>query len=146
MEDWHLISLQKLSIFIDLTRIVRMEIYSYYFNSYNHDTWMNVRMFMEGAHNLSSLILLGSFSTSASDETVVNIYSNLPHQIKYLKTTINDVEQIKIILERCTNLAIIKLLCYNRRLIQQVINWFAKNTIHTKCRKSRSMVLLGLAR
>jgi hypothetical protein len=145
-ENWPLISLQKLSIFIDLTRIVRMQMYSYYFNRYNHNTWMDVIMFMEGAHNLSSLILLGSFSTYEPDETVVNIYSNLPRQIKYLKTTINDVEQIKNILERCENLVIIKFLCHNRRFIRQVIDWFAENTINTKCRQSYKMVSVWLGK
>jgi hypothetical protein len=147
MENWPFIFLQKLSIFIDLTRIVRMQIYySYDIDTYSQKDWMDVITWMEGAPNLSSLILLGNFTTCASDKTAVNIYSNLPRQIKYLKTIINDVEQIKIILERCENLAIIKFLYYNRRFLRQVIDWFAENTINTKCRETHKMVSVWLGK
>jgi hypothetical protein len=99
-KDWLLPPLQSaLSVIINISRIVSMKIHSNYFNEYDQNTWENIGIFMEQAHNLSSLIILTSAYTYNSDQAIENISSILPYHLKDLEISINDLERINRILQ-----------------------------------------------
>jgi len=145
-DDWPLLSLQSLSMFIDISRISYMKVRSYYFNGYNQNTWMDFGTFMKQAHNLSSLIIDSSFDTYKSVRTIENIYSIVPRHVKHLEIPINDLNQIKMILERCQHLSTIKFDTGLSKLSEEVIKWFAENTINTRCREDYKMVTVWLGK
>ena len=107
---------------------------------------MDIGMFIEQAYNLSSLIVQNGFHLYHSDRTIENIYSNLPHYIKHLQTPINNVDQIKMILERFRNLSTINFNIRDTELPKKVISWFADNTISTTCRESDEMIAVWLGK
>ena len=67
-----------------------MQIYSDYFNEYTENTWMDIGIFMEQAHNLSSLIIQHSFKRLTLGRITKKIYSILPRHVKHLEIPIND--------------------------------------------------------
>ncbi len=107
---------------------------------------MDICIFMEQAHNLSSLIIQGNFHKYKSNQTTQNFYSILPHHVKHLRIPINDLLQIQIILERCKNLSTITFDIVNRELSEKVIKWFAVNTMNSTCRESDEIVFVWLGR
>ncbi len=135
-ENWPLLSLQSLSIFIDISRIVHMKICTDYFNEYNENTWMDIGIFMEQAHNLSLLIIQLNFNLYFSGRITKNIYSILPRHVKHLKIPIGDLEHIKMIFERCKNLSTIKFYYGDVKLYKKVTRWFSDNTSNTTCQES----------
>src|ERR1700677_1636656 len=95
--NWPLLSLQSISVFFDISRIVHMKIFSFYFNNYNQNTWMDIGIFIEQAHNLSSLIIL-SLNKYILGQTIQNIHSIVSRHIKHLEIPINNLDQINTIL------------------------------------------------
>ncbi len=105
----HLFSLQSLSIFINITQIVQIELQSKYFGGYKEETLRDIGMFLEQAHNLSSLIIQTSLNIHKVLRTSEKMYPIIPCQLKHLQIPINTVDQIKRILEKCEKLSTIKL-------------------------------------
>jgi hypothetical protein len=134
-KDWPELSLQTLSVFIDISRIVKMKICSKYFDQFNENTWMDMGIFMKQAQNLSSLIIFNEFQGDQLDRTVENIHSILPYHVKNLQVPLNDVNQIKMILERCEKLTTINFTIDDEEFSDKVMKWFADNTIYTTCRQ-----------
>jgi hypothetical protein len=122
-----------------------MRIYSDCFDKYNQNTWMDIGIFLEQAHNLSSLIIR-SFNVSKSDRTIQNIHSIISRHLKHLYIPINDLDQIKVILERCKNLSTIKFNTVYVNFSEKVINWFANNTINTTCKAGHETVTVWLGK
>ncbi len=117
-----------------------------YFNEYTETIWKDIGIFLQQAHNLLYLSIQSHFDTYYSDQTMTNISSILPQHIKHLKISINDLEQIKTILQRCEDLSTITFDNYERKLCQEVSEWFAKNTIHSSCQESHGMVSVWLGK
>ena len=143
-ENWPLLSLQCLSMFIDISQIVTMKICSKYFNEYNQNTWMDIGNFIEQAHNLTSLLFECSFLTDTSSQTIENIHLILPRHVKHLQIPIDNLNQINIILERCTNLSTIKFIIEDPELSRKVVSWFLKNTINTTCQENYGWIAVWL--
>ena len=74
-------------------------IYNDDFTKFNQNTWTDTGIFIEKAHNLSSLIIL-SFNIYKSNRSVQNLHSILPRQMKHLEISINGLDQIKRILKQ----------------------------------------------
>lgn len=144
--DWPLISLQSLSIFIDISKIICLNIQKNYLNEYNEKIWMDICLFMEQAHKLSSLIIGSTFKQCIVGSMMKNLYLNLPRHVKHLQIPINDLNLIKIVLERCENLSTIEFYCENSELSQNVSDWFAQNTLHTTCETHRRRVSVWLGK
>lgn len=146
-EDWPLFSLQSLFIFIDISRIVHMTLYAYYFNKFDQNTWMDMHIFTEQAHHLSSLIIQDlSHASYKSDSTSMNFYSLLPRSIKHLHLIIDNVQQIEMIFERCPSLSTIKLVIGTPKLQRQVFSWFKDNTTHSTCYAGYRTVFVWLGK
>lgn len=143
-DDWPFISLQSLSIFIDISRIVHIKLSSNYLNEYNQNLLIDMKMFLEEAHNLFSLFIHSSFYRHKSNLTIEDIHSILPHHIKYLQIPIDDFSQINIIRKRCQHLSTIQLDIEDVQLCEQIINWFHHNTIHTACQQRNHIVTVCL--
>jgi len=107
---------------------------------------MDIRIFIEQAHNLLSLLIHSSFYRYKLDLTVENIYSILPPHVKHLQIPIDDLNQINMILERCKNLSLIEFDIEGNEFSEQVINWFADHTINTTCWKNYEMITVWLGK
>jgi len=139
-QNWPLLSLQSFFILIDISRIVHMRIHNDYFIEYNENTWMDIGIFMEQAHNLSLLIIQLKFNLHFSDRITKNIYSILPRRVKHLEIPISNLEQIKMIFKRCENLSTIEFYYEDIKLGKQVTSWFSHNTTNTTCKESYGRV------
>lgn len=145
-EDWPLISLQSLSIFIDISKIVCIKIRKIMFIEHDKNIWKDINMVIEQAHNLSSLSIDDNFSIKYKNRTIKSISSILPRRLKHLEMPINDLRQIKRILERCENLAIIIFENANQKFLDKTIKWFDKNIINTTCKKNDIRVYIWLGK
>jgi hypothetical protein len=122
-----------------------MKIYNDNFDKFNQNTWMDIGIFFEQAHNLSSLIIR-SFNRYASGPTIQNLHSIVSRHIKHLEIRINDLDQIKFILKRCENLATIRFYTVDANFSEKVTSWFANNTINTTCKANHEMVAVWLGK
>ncbi len=91
-DNWPLFSLQSLFIFINITQIVRIELNGYYFDRYKQDALHDIGIFLEQAHNLSSLIIRNSSNEYQVFRTFENMYPIIPCQLKHLQIPINNVD------------------------------------------------------
>ncbi|CAF4204389.1 unnamed protein product, partial [Adineta steineri] len=143
---WPLLSLQSLSIFIDISRIVQMKIYSMYFDEYDQNIWIDIGNFMKQANNLSSFIIENNSHIYYSTPTMENIYSILPRHVRYLEIPIDHLNKIPVMFERCENLSVIRFHCDNTHFSRKVINWFDNNTINTTCHLDDKIVCIWLGK
>ncbi len=143
--DWPLFSLQSLFIFIHITQIVQIELNGYYFDRYKQDTLHDIGIFLEQAHNLSSLIIRNSSNEDQVFGTFENMYPIIPCQLKHLQISINTVNQIKRILEKCEKLSTIKL-DTNLNFARKIIQWFDDNTINSTCKKNYTTITVWLGK
>ncbi|CAF3990703.1 unnamed protein product [Adineta steineri] len=143
---WPLLSLQSLSIFIDISRIVQIKIYSMYFDEYDQNIWINIGNFMKQADNLSSFIIENNSHIYYSNPTMENIYSILPRHVRYLEIPIDHLNKIPMIFERCENLSTIRFHCDNTYFSRKVINWFDNNTTNTTCHLDDKIVCIWLGK
>ena len=146
VKNWPLFSLQSLSMFINILQIVSMTMNSYYFSEYNENTLMDIGIFIEQAHNLSSLFFPSLFNAYLTRQNIENMCSILPHHTKHLEITINDLAQIKMILERCKNLSTINFTIKDRKFNRQIIKWFVDNTIDSTCNESCECITVWLGK
>jgi len=152
LKECPLLSLQSLSTYINISQIVKIKLYSYFFDAYhqnifykyNKNIWMGIGIFMEQAQNLSSLIIQGNGLRYSLDRTIENIFSIIPRHVKHLQIPTNNVDQIKRILERCQHLSTLQLDVQYIRNINEVIEWFSKNTINSTCWKRYRTVIVWL--
>jgi len=137
-------SLQSLSISINIAQIVQIELQSNYFSGYNRDILRDIGIFLEQAHNLSSLIIKSSINAQAALRTFEKMYPIIPCQLKHLQIPIINVDQIKRILEKCEKLSTIRL-DIKAKFSEEIIQWFNDNTINSTCTKGyrRINVWLG---
>lgn len=145
-EQWPLFTLDKLSILVDISRLVRLTIHSNYFNEYNEKIWSDIEHFLKQATNLSDLVIQTSFDTHHSDRTIESLSTLLPCHIKHLEISIQNLKQIQAILCNCQQLSTITLNNYETKLYDEMIQWFEDNTIHSTCRISHGMISVWLGK
>jgi len=73
------------------------------------------------------------------------MYPIIPCQLKHLQISINTVNQIKRILEKCEKLSTIKL-DTNLNFAQKIIQWFDDNTINSTCKKCYTTINIWLGK
>ena len=112
-----------------------MTIRNVYYDTYDENTWRDMEIFFNQAQNLSELIIDDYHRREVSNEIIEFMSNILPHRLKHLQMALNDSRQIQIILERCENLATIKLFNKSEDFREKAINWFADNTVNTTCHK-----------
>ncbi|CAF1405734.1 unnamed protein product [Rotaria sp. Silwood1] len=139
-EEWPLFSLQSLSILINISQIVHMTLRSYYFINYNQNAFLDMRIFIKQAKNLSSLIIQTGLYRYKLNSSIDNIHSIIPHHVKHLSIPINTVEQIQRILDRCNHLITIKFDTRFSKFSEEIIKWFNDNTINSTCQKGYKTV------
>ncbi len=84
------------------------------------------------APNLRSLTIYHRFwACGDSFDVPKGIYSLLPFHIKHLVVPIDDLKQIKIILERCQYLISVKFTIGSLRDDLGIEKWFSENTINS---------------
>ncbi|CAF4107777.1 unnamed protein product, partial [Rotaria sordida] len=143
-EEWPLLSLQSLSIFINISQIVHMTLRSYYFSEYNQNVFIGIRNFIEQAQNLSSLIIQTGLYRYKLNLAIDNIHSIIPNHVKHLGIPINTIEQIQMILDRCNQLTTIKFDVRLTKFSEEIIKWFTDNTIDSTCSKGYKMVCVWI--
>ena len=97
--DWSLFSLQSLSIFINIVQIVHMRLRIYDFIENEKDALVDIGIFLQQAHNLSSLSFASALKKHELYQTIQNTFSIIPRQLKQLEIPINSLNHIKMIIE-----------------------------------------------
>jgi hypothetical protein len=144
-EDWPLFSLQSLSIIIHISQIVQITLKSYYFDAYKEDTFIDISLFLEQANNLSSLIIQNSLNERKIPRIIENMLPIIPRQLKHLQISINNLDQIKMILGRCENLSTIKF-DIKSKFSKEIIQWFNDNTLNSTCKKGNRTIIVWLGK
>jgi hypothetical protein len=119
---------------------------SYYFDKYKKNTLIDIGIFLEQAYNLSSLNIQSSLDTYTICHTTENVYSIIPRTLKHLQIQIYDLDQIKMILERCENLSTIEFDIENSRFSDKIIKWFTDNTTNSTCWKGHRTITVWLGK
>ncbi len=143
-EDWPSLSLQSLSVFLDISRLVQIKLCSEFFDQFNLNAWTDLGNFLAQAQNLSSLIIQSELYVYQQCEMRNNICTILPRGVKHLGIPLVDMEKLKIILQRCENLSTIAFRIDNREFAQKAVSWFADNTINTTCQERYRTVSVWL--
>jgi hypothetical protein len=144
--DWPLISLQSLVVFIDISRIVHIKLSSDYRNEYNETILMDMKNFFEQAKNLSTLLIHTSFYRHKFDLKIEDIHAIVPRHVKQLQIPIDNLDQINQILERCEQLSIIEFDIEGIEFGNQIIKWFDNNTINTTCRHKSERIIVWIGK
>ncbi|CAF0831596.1 unnamed protein product [Adineta ricciae] len=139
----HILLLASIFVTIDITNIMQMTISGF---SMPPDALLKLLNFcFEKAHNLRSLAI-GDFSyESDSDIPFEGICSILPRQLQHLDINIVDIEQIKMLLERCKNLLTLKL-GVRLHMIAGIKQWFDDNTINSMYSDGYYLVFVWLGK
>ncbi len=145
LDEWPFFSLQSLSTSINIAQIVQIELQSQYFGGYNQDTLRDIGVFLEQAHNLSSLIIKSSLYAQEVLKTFEKVYPIIPCQLKHLQIPIITVDQIKRILEKCEKLSTIKL-DVKAKFSKEIIQWLNDNTINSTCKKGYRSINVWLGK
>lgn len=124
-EDWPILSLHSLIILIDIDQIVELTLSGIVPKRWNEHFWMDLCSFFSQLHHLSSLTILFSIDHQ--------IYLNLPRQIEHLQMTIDDHNQIPLILQRCSLLSTIQFCNLDYSLIKEILHYFSSETLHSTC-------------
>jgi hypothetical protein len=114
---------------IDISRLIEIKLESYYFNKDNKNILYDMISIIEQSNNLLSLIIHSRFSKYELYPFLNSLCSKLPRQIKHLQIPINQLDQIKIILERCQYLSVVQFEVTRTKFSAEVAEWFAENTI-----------------
>lgn len=128
--DWPLFSLQSLSIFINIAQIVHMRLRLYDLIENGKDVLIDIGIFLQQAHNLSSLVFGSALKKHELYQTIQNTFSIIPRQLKHLEMPINSLNHIKMIIEHCNNLSTVK---FNTgsTFSKKIIQWFNDNKINS---------------
>lgn len=123
-----------------------MPIYSYSFSDYHDSVWLDIDIFMKQAYKLTDLTIQRQYGIDKLNETIEKIISIVPSRIEHLNIPIENLNQIKTIVERCENLARISFFCSEIKLFEEVKQWFSDNTINTtyQCPENSYMVSVWL--
>ena len=143
-DNWPLTTLQSLPVLVDMSRLVSMKLSGDNFYYYNQNTCMDISIVINQAHNLSLLYIQRGLYSYDSTVTIENIHSILPYYIKCLQIPINNLNQLKIILERCKKLSTINFDTNSTELCKYVIQWLADNTTDTSCTECYRRVAVWL--
>jgi hypothetical protein len=144
--DWPLITLQSLVVFIDISRIVHIKLSSDYRNEYNETILMDMKIFFEQAQNLSALLIHTSFYRHKFDLKIEDIHAIVPRHVKQLQIPIDNLDQINQILERCEQLSTIEFDIEGIEFGNQIIKWFDDNTINTTCRHKSERIIVWIGK
>ncbi len=118
-----------LSPIINISELMQVELEISYFGKENKNVLFHIIRLLEQSSKLSSLIIHSLYSKYELYPFLNDLCEILPRQIKYLQIPINELEQIELILERCSYLSVIKFEIPRRKFSREVIQWFEKNTI-----------------
>ena len=140
--------MKTLSNWVDILKIVRMEICLGFCDDCHRDLWINITDFLKQLKNLSMLNIYCFYGMHRSKAGNTNIHLFVPHFIKHLEMPISDPNQIKILLERCRNLSTIILtpVLEDTTLIEKIVKWFADNTVDTTCEDAGDKVHIWLGK
>ncbi|CAF1047679.1 unnamed protein product [Rotaria sordida] len=143
-EEWSLLPLEYLSIFIDISQLVQMTLVSSYFTEYNQNVLADIRSFIEQAYNLSALIIQTGMYRYNLNLAIEKIHDIIPYHVKYLRIPINSTDQIQIILNRCNHLTQIAFDIRYSNFSEEIIKWFDDNTMNSTYWKDYQMVSVWL--
>jgi hypothetical protein len=144
--EWPLFSLRSLSVYINISQIVQIKMDLRSCNEYNQNIVMDIGLFLDRAYNLSSLIFDSNRYNKKLIRKMERIHSIVPRHVKHLQILIDDVSEIKAILERCQYLSTIQLDLRYTKISEEVIKWFAENTIDSTCLKGYKTVAVWLGK
>ncbi|CAF1070134.1 unnamed protein product [Rotaria sordida] len=143
-DEWPLPPLEYLSIFIDISQLVQMTLFSSYFTEYNQNVLADIRNFIEQAYNLSALIIQTGMYRYNLNLAIEKIHDIIPYHVKYLRIPINSTDQIQIILNRCNHLTQIAFDIRYSNFSEEIIKWFDDNTMNSTYWKDYRMVSVWL--
>ncbi len=132
-EQYLSLSLGSISVFINISQIVQMNIDIHYSIACNRNRLMNIGILVKQAHNLLSFTIESGHDKQNIRRIVENMHSIIPCHVKHLRIPVNDPEQIKRILERCQHLSTIQLDLRDWKYCEYITRWITKNTINSTC-------------
>lgn len=143
---WSSFSLKYLSVFIDISKIVQIELNSDKFGQYNYITWIDIGNFLAQAKNLSSLAFWNISFVSELNQSIDFMCVTIPCRVKHLQMPIKNLNQIERIFNRCENLSTIKFDTKSLEFSKEIIKWFKYNTINSTCLEEDKTVFVWIGK
>ena len=140
------LDLEFLPILIDTAKLVEVKFEGRYFNKYNINFLFNIISILEQSSSLSSFIINSRFFNFELYPFLNDLCSVIPRQIKHLQIPINQLDQVKKILDRCPNLSSAQFQITRLKCSQEVIHWFNENTVDSKIKKSAECHVIWIGR
>ncbi|CAF1076684.1 unnamed protein product [Adineta ricciae] len=140
------VSLNSLSEFIDLSRLVHVKISNSYSHKITNHLLADIKHFLRALPNLTSLLIHSDFYLNKPFLTIEEVLAIIPSHVQYLQIPIDQIDQIDMVWQTCQNLSIIELQVNKYTLLSAIIKWFDKNSVNTICRYDRMAVVVWLGK
>ncbi|CAF1063116.1 unnamed protein product [Adineta steineri] len=144
-DDWPFIPLISLSVLIDLSHLVEIEFNSCFPITSDTNALSDIINLIQQAHNLSSLLIYSHFAYGFGLCTE-DICCLISRQIKHLQIPVDDLNDIKIVLERCNHLSSIQFDIRQRKFSKEIVQWIVDNTIDSTYRTDANFVKVWLGK
>lgn len=135
-----------ISKLIDLSKVIQIELHWVSFGNYDQTVWMNLSLLISMAINLTSLIISDLLYTFREIMNTEYLLSLIPPTIKHIDLSINNLDQLQAIIEKCSNLIWVNV-AFNRKCTRRhFVAWCNECTSNSSYRKyaRRVSVWLGV--
>jgi len=112
-----------------LSNLIEIKLSSSFWSNLNSQSLYLMLTYLSHYQQLSKLEIESTCSSVQLHPYLEHICSLLPTQIKDLQIPINDLKQLKIIVERCVHLRILSLETHKANVRKEVRDWINDNTV-----------------
>ncbi|UJR19674.1 hypothetical protein I4U23_022809 [Adineta vaga] len=138
-DDWPFISLNYLSVLIDLSHLVEIDFNSCSPIILNTNVLFDIITLIQQAPNLSSL-LIGQHFAYGYGLSTEDICCIISRQIKHLQVPVSDLNDIKVVFERCNHLSSIQFNIRQRKFSKEIVRWIIDNATDSTYRTDPNFV------
>ena len=114
---------------LSMSKLIEVNLQTTSFTKDNRNFFISTIRWLANCPQLSKLVIAQSRRDNHDTKQHIDkICSLLPCHLKYLRISINNIEQIPTILERCSNLIVLQLDTTAKKMLDQVQEWFEQKT------------------
>ena len=114
---------------LSMSKLIEVNLQTTSFTKDNRNFFISTIRWLANCPQLFKLVIAQSRRDNHDTKQHIDkICSLLPCHLKYLRISINNIEQIPTILERCSNLIVLQLDTTAKKMLDQVQEWFEQKT------------------
>lgn len=114
--------------YLSISKLIEINLHTKSFTKSNRNFFISIIRWLANCLNYQTVIIQTKYTNHDTKQHIDNICSLLPYHVKYLRISINNIEQIPTILKRCSNLIVLQLDTAEKKMLDQVQEWFQEKT------------------